>query len=159
MKRIILIIVFSFFFQFGSAQGPRGHNNPRVKRFKIAFITDKLDLTEEESQKFWPLYNKFDKANHQLFKKEKSEIREKIKSAGGINNISDKEAIEVLNKLKEIKYSHYKLKVDFYEDLKRILPANKILKLEIAEHGFKKKMFDKIQKRRKERRNNFQRQR
>ncbi|NML19468.1 hypothetical protein HHL16_01220 [Pseudoflavitalea sp. G-6-1-2] len=31
----------------------------RVEALKIAFITRKLDLSTEEAQKFWPIYNKY----------------------------------------------------------------------------------------------------
>lgn len=37
-------------------------NQPRVNKlesYKIAFITRKLNLTSEEAQRFWPIYNKY----------------------------------------------------------------------------------------------------
>jgi hypothetical protein len=31
----------------------------RIEALKIAYITKKLDLSTEEAQKFWPIYNKY----------------------------------------------------------------------------------------------------
>src|SRR5512139_2491015 len=33
-----------------------------VKKQKVAIVTELMDLTPEESSKFWPVYNEFDKA-------------------------------------------------------------------------------------------------
>lgn len=41
-----------------------GNNNPdgdgsRIEALKIAYLTKKLDLSPEEAQKFWPVYNNY----------------------------------------------------------------------------------------------------
>ena len=33
----------------------------RIEALKIAYLTKKLDLTPEEAQKFWPIYNEYTK--------------------------------------------------------------------------------------------------
>ena len=42
------------------AQERREHYQ-RIEAIKVAFITKKLDLTTEEAQKFWPVYNNYQK--------------------------------------------------------------------------------------------------
>lgn len=39
-----------------SAEAPRGG---RIEALKIAYLTKKLNLTTEEAQKFWPIYNQY----------------------------------------------------------------------------------------------------
>lgn len=141
MKKIVIIIIFSVLCINLSAQR---RDNPRIKAYKIAFITEKLDLNEVEAEKFWPLYNLYEKSKHKLFRQEKQEIKNKIREAGGVENISDKEASEYLNLLLEIKTSHHKIKSDFYSNLKNILSPKKILQLEIAEHNFNRKLMRKL---------------
>ena len=34
-------------------------NGGRIEALKIAFLTKKLNLSTEEAQKFWPVYNKY----------------------------------------------------------------------------------------------------
>lgn len=48
-----------------------GRNGARVEALKIAFITRKLELTPDEAQKFWPIFNKYSdelKKTHQELK-------------------------------------------------------------------------------------------
>lgn len=157
MKKIVLIfiITFSFSLGIGYAQHPGpGARSPKVKALKIVFITDKLDLTQNESEKFWPIYNRYDKLREKLFRQEKTEIRKKVKSAGGLKNVTNEQALEYLALLQEIKFKQYKIKAKLYDDLKKFLPAKKILQLEVAEHEFNRNLFEKLKKRRKQRRFN-----
>ncbi|HEY2649829.1 MAG TPA: hypothetical protein VGI38_11585 [Puia sp.] len=54
MKRILLLVSFAFSFLIGVAQ-----NGNRLEALKIAYITKRLDLSPEEAQKFWPIYNQY----------------------------------------------------------------------------------------------------
>lgn len=54
MKKFIL---YSFFILSGfSIQAQNGN---RLEALKIAYITKKMDLSPEEAQKFWPIYNQY----------------------------------------------------------------------------------------------------
>ena len=37
----------------------RAQNGNRLEALKIAYITNKLNLSPEEAQKFWPIYNSY----------------------------------------------------------------------------------------------------
>jgi len=43
----------------------------KIKAEKVAFLTTQLDLTVAEAQKFWPLYNEYEKKNDEIFKSER----------------------------------------------------------------------------------------
>jgi hypothetical protein len=62
MKKLLLII--TMFLTVGTlavkAQDDDDKNNGgRVESLKIAYLTKKLNLSTEEAQKFWPIYNKY----------------------------------------------------------------------------------------------------
>ena len=38
----------------------------KVKALKVAYITEQLELTTDEAQKFWPIYNAFDEKQSEL---------------------------------------------------------------------------------------------
>lgn len=63
MKKLLLIV--SLFLTLGSAviaqSGDDDKKNPggRVEALKIAYLTQKLNLSPDEAQKFWPIYNKY----------------------------------------------------------------------------------------------------
>jgi flagellar biosynthesis component FlhA len=54
MKRFLL---FAFLLMFGIKM--RAQNGNRLEALKIAYITNKLNLSPEEAQKFWPIYNQY----------------------------------------------------------------------------------------------------
>jgi hypothetical protein len=54
MKRFLLLTCFAFTILIGVAQ-----NGSRLEALKIAYITKRLDLSPEEAQKFWPIYNQY----------------------------------------------------------------------------------------------------
>jgi hypothetical protein len=54
MKKMLLYL--SFFLAGYSLQAQNGN---RLEALKIAYITKKLDLSPEEAQRFWPVYNQY----------------------------------------------------------------------------------------------------
>lgn len=59
MKRfwVILAIILVPFY-YGSAQ-PTANDGDGLEAIKIAFISKQMNLTPEEAQKFWPVYNQY----------------------------------------------------------------------------------------------------
>ena len=73
MKRLLLLVSIAFSFLMGRAQ-----NGNRLEALKIAYITKRLDLSPEEAQKFWPIYNQYaeelKRARQDAIRNNKSEI-------------------------------------------------------------------------------------
>ena len=53
-------------------QGPRPHKN--IQAIKVAFITRELNLTAEEAQKFWPLYNAYSESIKKIRIEQKQDV-------------------------------------------------------------------------------------
>lgn len=60
MKYLSIIICSMFLYLSSTAQQRFDNNSNRVVSLKIAYITEKLNLTEKEAEKFWPIYKKYD---------------------------------------------------------------------------------------------------
>jgi Spy/CpxP family protein refolding chaperone len=45
--------------QGGPGGGPNAQNRERVEALRVAYITNALQLTPDEAQKFWPVYNQY----------------------------------------------------------------------------------------------------
>ena len=56
MKNIYLIITFLFAFSMSNF----AQNGGRLEAYKIAYLTNKLSLTPQEAQRFWPIYNQYE---------------------------------------------------------------------------------------------------
>ena len=75
MKRFLLIMIISFT-SFASLQAQeynREKRTEKIQSLKIAFITQKLDLTADEAQRFWPVYNRYETEIRQVMTDNKSE--------------------------------------------------------------------------------------
>ena len=61
MKKYILIL-FVILGSFSGIKAQDGDESKaeRIQALKIAFITQKLQLTAGEAEKFWPVYNQYD---------------------------------------------------------------------------------------------------
>ncbi|MEP6948823.1 MAG: hypothetical protein ABI863_06100 [Ginsengibacter sp.] len=68
MKKYILILLFVVFGCASgvNAQDPVDTRAEKIQSLKIAFITQKLQLTSDEAEKFWPIYNQYDNEIHSL---------------------------------------------------------------------------------------------
>ncbi|HEU5365370.1 MAG TPA: hypothetical protein VFU62_07555 [Hanamia sp.] len=65
MKKYLLILAIIFgSFSFVSAQN--GQRAEKIQELKIAFITQKLQITSAEAEKFWPVYNSYENEIKQL---------------------------------------------------------------------------------------------
>ena len=144
MKKNILLLLFIAFLSNlpGQAQ-VRKRSHEKIRAYKIAYLTDKLNLTENEAQKFWPFYNKYSKKMMQLHREEHFNIKKTISENGGIDSLSEKKSKEILKIIQLIKQQQYETKTSFHKKISKILSFNKILKLEISEHEFNRKLMKK----------------
>lgn len=145
MKKIhfftTIILLFS---TLTFAQG--GKFRDQVKASKIAFITNELDLTTSEAEKFWPIYNTFEDKQREIRK-------ERIKGYMGrlddsTDKLSEKEATTLLSQMEKTEDELHQLKKKFVADLKGILPATKILKLKKADEDFNRKLLKQYKNKR-----------
>lgn len=59
-KNILLLLIMLGSFNLVSAQENPNQQGEKVQALKIAFITQKLQLTSTEAEKFWPVYNQYE---------------------------------------------------------------------------------------------------
>ena len=134
MMKYIFIFIY-----FGLAQYSFGQE--KIEALRVAFITQRLELSPAESEKFWPIYNEFKSKLDEIDRPRHRQIKA---------DFSDKEAEDLLEKGLQAEEQKVKLKRDYYGRLKKVVPAKKILELHRAERDFKHELIGRI---REERRN------
>ncbi|APY09351.1 hypothetical protein BWZ20_14015 [Winogradskyella sp. J14-2] len=140
---LILLVSLTGFAQRG------GEIQEKIKAQKIAFITEKLELTSKEAQQFWPIYNAFEAKVEKI----KSEDLRPLKREMRQSNVSDKRAGEILDKLLEAETEMHNAKLELVEDLKTVISAKKIIMLKVAEDQFNQKLLDRLKEFRERRQN------
>jgi len=119
----------------------------KVKAFKTAYITNALELTVDEAEKFWPIYNAYDKIHHELKIVKTRQLFRKIRAAGGIDKLNTSEADVILKGFSEIDFNVANAKKKLIKDLTGIISSKKMIKLIQAEHNFNKELLKQFRNR------------
>lgn len=118
----------------------------RIKALRVAFISDRLDLTPEEAQKFWPVFNQFDEKQSEL-QKQKRQLMHKMKP-GNTSNLSDKETVKLMEDDEKLETEIQNNRRQLVKDLQGTIPNQKILMLKQIEIEFKNKLLEQMKNRR-----------
>ncbi len=139
-QTITLILIFIGFLSFAQPT-QNGKTRDKIKTQKVAFITEQLELTSDEAQKFWPIYNQFEKESREIkskyFRPLRKQLREDVK-------ISDSESNKLLEQIVEGENKMHLAKQTFISNLKTAISANKIIKLKAVEEEFNRKLLGKL---------------
>lgn len=145
MKRIFLIaLIISAFSELSTAQAVA----ERLKAIRAEVYTRVLNLTPEEAEKFWPVFNEYVDA--------KENLQKQLKPEGQLDGMSDTEVEEYVKKYFEIRQKEFDLEKNLVEKLRKVLPIRKIAKLPMAEREFRESLLKRLQELR-ERRNSGRR--
>ncbi|MBQ6087729.1 MAG: hypothetical protein IJK96_06700 [Bacteroidales bacterium] len=147
MKRNILFALIAFaFLSSGMALAQQNSEKKdwqeRMKAEKIAFLTDCMELTSEEAQVFWPVYNKAEKEKGEAFKvmldsyKALDQALKEGKTEAEINNL--------LSKYLEAKSNNEAVDNSYADEYLKVLPASKVAKLFIGEERFRRNQIHKL---------------
>lgn len=146
MKKLALFILMLLAGLNNIAAQQNRNKHENFKAYKIAYITQQLDLSPTEAEKFWPLYNEFGKEFYELKVTRTRDLKRKIIESGGIESLSEKVANEYISTLLNTEEKILKLKIKFYDQLKNVLSPNKILKLYSTENEFNRKLLSEFRK-------------
>jgi hypothetical protein len=141
IKTIILIILsITSTLSFTQNAKVMKQKKEQIKSLKVAFITSELDLSPDESAKFWPLYNAFDEKQNQLRRSKMKSNLDKLNN-DSFDNLSEKDASTLLSEIESNEEELHQLRKKFIVSLKSVIPAAKILKLKKAEEDFNRKLL------------------
>ncbi|RZJ72216.1 sensor of ECF-type sigma factor [Flavobacterium sp.] len=119
----------------------------QIKSLKVAFLTEQLQLSSDEAEKFWPIYNAFDDKQFELRKEKLDALRKKIND-GDLTNMTEKEASSLLSQMESTETELYQLKKKLVADLRPVIGAVKIVRLKKAEEDFNKKLLQQYRRKR-----------
>ena len=140
-KNIYILSFIFLAYLTGSAQGrPDGENfREKLRAQKVAYLTSKVDLTQDEAIKFWPVFFQYEK---ELYS-ERIEILDDVK----LSTISDSEADQKLNAFLDFKEKQLRLERKYIVKFKEILPSAKVLKIMHYDNEFRRELLERIKKR------------
>ena len=119
-----------------SAQ-PRQPLQQRVRAMKIAYMTDRMGLTPDEAQKFWPIYNEYEQ--------EQRKIRDKYRPAADLSAMPDAELERFVGQHLDMQEEELRLKREYFTRMKRVLPIRKMAIFLQTETEFNRKLLQALQ--------------
>lgn len=134
---LITALIVSALGTFAQAQVDPEKREARLAAFRAEVFTRVLDLTPEEAQNFWPVYNEY------TDKREQSQ--QDLRSSKQLDQMSDAEVEEQIKRHFEMKQRELDLEREAYQKLRKVLPLRKIAKLPMAEREFRESLVKKLQ--------------
>jgi hypothetical protein len=125
-------------------------NRQRLDAYKIALFTKRLNLTSQEAEKFWPVYNEY-QDNKNKIQLERQEINRNFNQ--NELNMSDRELTEAGDRFVSLEVREAALAQEFHTRIKTILSPVKILRLYQAENQYRQQLLKELQERREVRAN------
>lgn len=139
-----LVVMLTALVQVSWAQppgGPRGEKKEKIMAMKVEFITSKLDLTVEEAQKFWPVYNEF-VAKMDALEQKRRQMRRQNRG----KELTDAEINKLIEFNFDIEQEILDLKREYDKKFKQVIPVQKVGKLYQAEHEFKREILKRLKR-------------
>ena len=140
---ITLCVIISLFCALRlSGQERRSGWEDRMKAEKIAFLTDAMDLTSSEAEKFWPVYNKMEAEKRASWGEAMKAVRsldEGIKA-----NKDDKEISVLLERFMNSQKADNDIDARYLKEFRKILSNEKIAKMYLAEENFRRMQIHRL---------------
>lgn len=121
----------------------------KLEAQRAAYITNELELTSQESQTFWPIYNEW--------KAEEIKNRRKVDPDTNTKNMTDTEADRFIQQMFEVQEKETEIRKTYFKKLRSAIPPQKLARLPAAERGFREQIVrqtaSRIKEMREKRRN------
>ena len=126
-----------FFLSF-SVLAQNGEGAKQIQAQKVAFMTQRMGLTPEEAQQFWPLYNQYAE-NLKL-------IRQNFRAIKSEEDATDDQIEKTILANFEKEQKEIDLKKEYFQKLKKVINIRKIQKMYHSENDFRKEVLQEIRR-------------
>ena len=148
MKLVLTFLSIAFSISLiAQEEGPGGRAldpqvQERIKAARVAFITERLALTPEEAEKFWPVYREL--SEKRLTLREQFEQRKNNPDPKKTVEQNEKEIMEYGFQLRQ---KELDLEREYAPKILNTIPSQKMMMLRKAEDDFRMMIMNQIQKR------------
>ena len=158
MNKLLIILLILISPQLLPAQPPPFEGGPmkekvreRINTMKIWKLTEAVGLTSEQSEKFFPLYNKHQKAMDEIMTR-RGELIDQLEELTNSKTTSDQDIQKAMSDLESIPRQITEEKKRFYQEIAGILPLRQQAKLAVFEERFFQKLQEFVRDVRREKR-------
>ena len=143
MKRLTIISILLLAFLGAYAQNQKAME--KIESARIALITERLELTPAQAEKFWPLYREYNE-QRRLLREEFRDTRQGV----DMQNLTDEQSNELMQKAMDMKQRQLNLEKKYSERMTEVISAQQMLRLRNAEKDFQQMLIRRIQNQRQQ---------
>ena len=147
MKSLFIVLI-GWSFAAATLCGQEQDPSPRFQKAmeqmqaeRVSFLTAKLELTSEEAQKFWPVYNEYLKKREEMMWGRREKFGRNMTPP---DQISEEDQKKILNEMLDQEIRLAQLKKEYYTKIQDVLPVKKVMRLQRAEQEFMNHMLNQI---------------
>jgi len=141
-KKTCLLIFFLMAGHFvGLSQEKDQPAHQYVTSEKIAFFTEKIGLTPDEAEKFWPIYNAYWKKKNSIIEERQNKMSY---YSDHYEELSQSKMEDLADDYIRQEVQKAQLLQEYHEKFKKILPIEKVMKIYKADYQFKAYLLKKI---------------
>lgn len=141
MRRLVTSMILALSFMLAGAENKCEWKDKMMSE-RVAFLTMEMNLTPEEAQVFWPIYNQIhtekDKAMHDVFSAYKA-LEDAVKAGK-----PEKEISKLLDAYLAAKEKQSEIEKAADEKFRKVLPTEKVARLYLGEEKFRRQHIRKL---------------
>ncbi|MCU0341112.1 MAG: hypothetical protein MUE30_14625 [Spirosomaceae bacterium] len=138
MRKILMIILLGSFWLNNYAQD--GGNN-KIESAKIGLITNRLNLSAEQSQQFWPVYNDFDGKKKDIRK----QMRKLVIETNTLTT-SDEKILANIKDMLNLQQKEVDLEREYMNKFLKVINVRQLAELYKAEQVFTQMLLNRLNK-------------
>ncbi len=139
MKRYVILLLFIHLLA-GKVLAQSKEAMKKIESARIALITERLNLTPEQAEKFWPVYREFSQKRMTLRK----ELRDTRKNAER-PDLTEEESRKIMAQALDIRQKEVNLEKEYSKRFQRVISTQQILQLRNAEKDFQQMLLRRLQ--------------
>jgi hypothetical protein len=143
-KKIVLLLLFSFLglnFHLFAQDSKKKAEFESFKKRRIAFISQAMDLTDDEAKVFWPLCNELQEKKFAVNQQVRKLMREFVNAKKEGRHHSEEEYLALIKHIADAKVQEAKLEREYIVKFAEIISAGKIYLYQEAERQFAREML------------------
>ncbi|MCB0632459.1 MAG: hypothetical protein R2824_35515 [Saprospiraceae bacterium] len=149
MKHTLLFLLGFFYLTGAWAQAAMEEDDisptalDRVQAQRVAFITERMDLNSKEAEKFWPLFNEYEREERRIRKQyQDRQLKRPIE-------MTNEEAKAQLLSHFDMEQELLDLKRKYFVKMAEVVSPRKLTGFNRADREFKRMLLKRIQERRR----------
>lgn len=144
MKTLLLFIVSMLIMVSVRSQTPEMME--KIEAAKIGLITERLGLTPEQAEKFWPIYKEYGSKQREIAQEFHS-----LKRSINPETATEEQNKMLLEKGHQLKERQLNLDRSYSERMQQVITNRQLLSLRKAEDDFKQMLMDRVREQNQQR--------